>query len=154
MGRRWGVGRTASARSSRGGLRGVKGQAPAAPKNPPMNSTDTAFPELRQRLQQRAAQLRDEIELAQQRPADGDDATHEVLDRKDQAGLRALDGVAAAEVERDRTELAAVEAALERLVDGRYGRCADCGEPIGTQRLQAQPAALRCLDCQAAAERA
>ena len=107
----------------------------------------------RQRLLQRAAQLSGEIAQAQQQRADTTDATHEVLDRKDQADLHALDDVAAAELERDRTELAEVQAALQRLADGSYGLCADCGEPIGAQRLQAQPAALRCLGCQAAAER-
>jgi DnaK suppressor protein len=118
-----------------------------------MNPTDIDPTALRQRLERRANQLREEIGQAQHRPADTADATHEVLDRKDQADARAYDGVADAEAERDRTELAEVQAALRRLAEGSYGRCADCGEPIGSQRLQAQPAAARCLACQAAAER-
>ena len=36
---------------------------------------------------------------------------------------------------------------------GTYGSCERCGEPIEPQRLLAQPLALRCLDCQARAER-
>ena len=118
-----------------------------------MNLTDIDPTDLRQRLERRATQLRDEIAQAQQHPGDSADAAHEVLDRKDQADARAHDGVADAEIERDRAELAEVQAALRRLADGSYGRCADCDEPIGAQRLQAQPAALRCLACQEAAER-
>jgi RNA polymerase-binding transcription factor DksA len=35
---------------------------------------------------------------------------------------------------------------------GTYGRCVDCGEPIGWQRLQAVPAAARCVACQSKVE--
>lgn len=118
-----------------------------------MNLTDLDLAQVRQRLESRASQLSEEIAQAQHLGADTADAAHEVLDRKDQADARAHDGVADAELERDRAELAEVQAALRRLADGSYGRCADCDEPIGAPRLQAQPAALRCLACQAAAER-
>lgn len=50
-------------------------------------------------------------------------------------------------------ELAQVDAALAQVADGRYGRCADCDEPIAPARLAARPAALRCADCQGYAER-
>ncbi len=119
-----------------------------------MNTTKLDSTDPRQRLERRAAQLSKEIAQAQQLPADSADAAHEVLDRKDQADSRAHDGVADAEADRDRTELAEVQAALRRLADGSYGRCADCDEPIGAQRLLAQPAALRCLACQARQEAA
>ena len=51
-------------------------------------------------------------------------------------------------VSRDMAELAEVEAALARVEDGRYSICSDCGEPIGWPRLNAQPAAARCIACQ------
>jgi RNA polymerase-binding transcription factor DksA len=41
-----------------------------------------------------------------------------------------------------------VDEALERLKKGTYGICLDCGEPIDRARLNALPAAKRCLDCQ------
>jgi DnaK suppressor protein len=115
-----------------------------------MTSTDIDTNAVRERLERRASQLRDEIAQAQSLPSD---AAHEVLDLKDQAGDRARDGVAGAEVERDLAELVSIEAALRQLAEGRYGRCSDCDEPIDAQRLLAQPAALRCLRCQTAAER-
>jgi DnaK suppressor protein len=43
--------------------------------------------------------------------------------------------------------LVEVEAALERIEAGTYGACAQCGRPIGTERLQALPYTPRCIDC-------
>ncbi|HEX6548863.1 MAG TPA: TraR/DksA family transcriptional regulator [Candidatus Dormibacteraeota bacterium] len=42
-----------------------------------------------------------------------------------------------------------VERALERLADGHYGVCEDCGAEIPTERLRFRPEATRCVDCQA-----
>jgi DnaK suppressor protein len=41
-----------------------------------------------------------------------------------------------------------VERALQRLRDGAYGICEGCGRPIPKARLQFQPAATRCVECQ------
>ncbi len=38
-------------------------------------------------------------------------------------------------------------AALERLDDGEFGYCDDCGDEIAKGRLQLDPAALKCVDC-------
>lgn len=50
-------------------------------------------------------------------------------------------------LEETRTTLALVDAAEERLADGTYGICTTCGETIGTERLEALPAAPTCVDC-------
>lgn len=50
-----------------------------------------------------------------------------------------------------RQRLDDVEQALELLDRGEYGRCADCGDPIGVERLLARPASRTCISC---AERA
>jgi DnaK suppressor protein len=41
-----------------------------------------------------------------------------------------------------------IDAAVERLDDGRYGRCTRCGEGIAGERLRAMPFALRCQQCE------
>lgn len=46
-----------------------------------------------------------------------------------------------------RDALAEVEAAIERLAEGTYGTCERCREPIGSARLEAKPAARRCIAC-------
>jgi DnaK suppressor protein len=40
-----------------------------------------------------------------------------------------------------------VEAAIRRVDEGTYGRCERCGEPISPARLEAKPAARRCIAC-------
>lgn len=69
-----------------------------------------------------------------------------------QANRIAQDAVRDAEARRDHDELVAVRAALERMEDGSYGQCLDCDDSIALPRLQAFPAALRCLTCQTQAE--
>jgi DnaK suppressor protein len=48
--------------------------------------------------------------------------------------------------------LKGIELALRRIDDASYGDCLECGEPIAYARLQAQPFASLCIDCQAAQE--
>lgn len=40
-----------------------------------------------------------------------------------------------------------IRAALERLADGEYGFCEDCGEAINARRLEAAPWATLCVPC-------
>ena len=47
-----------------------------------------------------------------------------------------------------------IAAALARIDDGSYGDCLECGEPIADARLEVQPWADRCIDCQSAQEQA
>lgn len=56
--------------------------------------------------------------------------------------------------ERESAELVAIDAALQRIADGSYGLCLDCGAAIATARLHASPTAMRCVDCQGKLEQA
>lgn len=58
-----------------------------------------------------------------------------------------------AAVARDAEELAVLEGALKRLLEGEYGICTECGDAIARERLFANPAATRCAECQQFAER-
>jgi RNA polymerase-binding protein DksA len=46
-----------------------------------------------------------------------------------------------------------IEAALQRVKEGVYGVCIDCGDDVGFPRLQAYPTAKRCIVCQEKRER-
>ncbi len=46
-----------------------------------------------------------------------------------------------------RAELAEIEAAMERLDDGTYGRCVACGDEIAAARLHALAATTTCIRC-------
>lgn len=49
-------------------------------------------------------------------------------------------------VQHAEAELAEVEAAIQRLDDGGYGRCETCGKAIGDERLDFIPATRFCVD--------
>ena len=44
--------------------------------------------------------------------------------------------------------VSAVDEALERLEEGTYGMCPECGDEISKRRLRALPFAVRCTYCQ------
>lgn len=54
---------------------------------------------------------------------------------------------------RAQSELSAVQEALKRIREGLYGWCKQCGEPIGRDRLLAQPYVCVCDPCQGKARR-
>jgi RNA polymerase-binding transcription factor DksA len=102
---------------------------------------------LRQRAEEiavRRAQLRQgsenmlDSELADydQHPADEGTETHE------QELDETTDMMLAAEAEQ-------VELALQRLAEGKYGICVDCGKEIPRERLEAIPESIRCVEDQA-----
>lgn len=45
--------------------------------------------------------------------------------------------------------VAEIDAALQRIDTGTYGRCEVCGGPIGEARLEALPTATQCVACKA-----
>jgi hypothetical protein len=47
----------------------------------------------------------------------------------------------------ERQALAEIEAALDRIAGGRYGRCEQCHRPISARLLTAQPEARFCSAC-------
>jgi len=77
-------------------------------------------------------------------PVELDQARIGRLSRMDELQDQAM----AAEVARRReTELARIEAALERIQEGEYGYCVACGEPIAPRRLELDPATPLCIRC-------
>ncbi|HKP35931.1 MAG TPA: TraR/DksA C4-type zinc finger protein [Pyrinomonadaceae bacterium] len=53
----------------------------------------------------------------------------------------------------DRQLLESIDAALDRIEAGKYGKCVHCGQPIQEKRLEAVPWARHCLTCQDLNER-
>lgn len=77
---------------------------------------------------------------------------HEVRSQADEAEAERFGDVRYAEMEIDRARLHEIEQAQQRIAEGRYGVCLDCGEEIPRERMLALPTAIRCAACQAAAE--
>ena len=51
-------------------------------------------------------------------------------------------------IENRRDQLSGIEEALQRIDEGSYGLCVDCGEKIPPKRLEVLPFAVRCLEDQ------
>ena len=51
--------------------------------------------------------------------------------------------------ERDREVLRQIDNALERIEQGAFGECEECGEEIGTARLEVLPYTTLCVECKA-----
>ncbi|HEX5094167.1 MAG TPA: TraR/DksA C4-type zinc finger protein, partial [Burkholderiales bacterium] len=101
-------------------------------------------------IEERRAALAEEIrrEVARARNEPYAEVAGAVHDTADEALADLVADVDNAEVTRDLAELRALGAARERIADGTYGICTDCGADIPVERLRVQPAALRCIGCQ------
>jgi DnaK suppressor protein len=49
--------------------------------------------------------------------------------------------------DRDRKLIKKIEEALERIEDGTFGVCEECGEMISIPRLKARPVTTLCINC-------
>jgi RNA polymerase-binding transcription factor DksA len=117
--------------------------------------TDERLAAARQQLRERADTLRQDI-VRELRKYDDDRygvLADNVADSAESSVADLLVDVDLAEIDRDLTELRAVEAALRRTQDGTYGVCADCGGAIDAVRLHYTPHAARCVPCQERFER-
>ena len=50
-------------------------------------------------------------------------------------------------------KLQKIDSALERIREGKYGKCITCNQQIPEDRLKALPYALKCIDCQTKSEK-
>ncbi len=72
----------------------------------------------------------------------------QVHDTKDHAIAQLLMDSDDADLRRAAAELQDIDAALQRVSVGTYGRCTTCGADIPATRLAAYPTAKRCMPCQ------
>jgi len=54
--------------------------------------------------------------------------------------------------DRERKLLLKIDEAFERIGDGSYGRCEECGGEIGIERLKARPVTTFCFECKSSQE--
>ncbi|MBM4372980.1 MAG: RNA polymerase-binding protein DksA [Deltaproteobacteria bacterium] len=54
---------------------------------------------------------------------------------------------------REKTLLRKIDLALERIEDGEYGVCEECGDEISVRRLEARPVTTLCIGCKEEQER-
>jgi DnaK suppressor protein len=110
---------------------------------------------LRKQLLERQRLLVSEVkDQRSQAAADGnEDANGGPGDAADESVARMITDLHLQEAGRDIEELNGIDAALRRMDDGDYGDCDTCGNEIGYPRLEAQPTAVRCVQCQSQYEK-
>jgi|RhiMethySRZTD1v2_1073278.scaffolds.fasta_scaffold1854967_1 RNA polymerase-binding protein DksA len=109
---------------------------------------------LKNALLERQRVLTSEVrEKRAQTAAQANDDTMGVADTGDESVLRMQADLDLQEAGRDMEELQQIDIALRRIEEGAYGECIECGTDIEFPRLQAQPTALRCLECQSKHEK-
>lgn len=81
---------------------------------------------------------------ADRRPVELDQQSVGRLSRMDAMQVQAM---AEAQAGRRAAERRRVRAALARVAEAEYGYCQRCGEEIGLERLEIDPAAPFCVDC-------
>jgi DnaK suppressor protein len=79
---------------------------------------------------------------------------NEVGDDVDRAFVKTQVGLERDLIDRCVSQLSEIAATHERIASGEVGVCIDCGESIEPARLEANPVASRCTDCQARSEQA
>ncbi len=94
--------------------------------------------ERRGELQQKLRSIREDIPLHQD----------EVRDAEEQSVADLAQEMDFALVEMQAQTLVRIDEALQRLDQGTYGTCAECGQDIAEARLKAVPFAVLCLECQ------
>ncbi len=126
---------------------------PVAPVEEPW--TDEELDEIRNELDSEIVRLRGEIEAAETDLADrlrdgGDGAGDDQAD----AGTKTFEREHEMSLANNaRDLLVQTQHALARIDAGTYGRCENCGNPIGKLRLQANPRATLCVSCKQREER-
>lgn len=55
--------------------------------------------------------------------------------------------------ERERAKLSSIDIALDKIKEGTYGLCEECGEDINKKRLKVIPFTRHCIECQAEIEK-
>ena len=49
--------------------------------------------------------------------------------------------------DRERKLIVKIREALQRIADGNFGQCEECGDDIGFERLSARPVTTLCIEC-------
>jgi DnaK suppressor protein len=112
-----------------------------------MNSTDVEY--FRKRL----------VEMLEEAQLKGDSTLEELTDSSqvfadpaDRATAESDRSFTLRIRDRERRLIRKIQAAQQRLDDGTYGICDECGEEIGVARLKARPVTRLCINCKAKQE--
>lgn len=118
------------------------------------DATRARYIELKRILEERRreilAQVQEKIRDVRAEGSSGE--TQGVLDAAETSEADIQDDIEFALIQMKSETLHRIEEALQRLEDGNFGHCFECGDDISERRLRALPFAVRCKDCEEARE--
>lgn len=106
-----------------------------------MNKNDVEY--FRSLLTQRIMELRSEAG----KTVEDMDGEANFPDPTDRAALESNRNSVLRIRDRERKLIIKMQEALQRLENGEYGICEECGEMIGVERLKARPVTTLCIEC-------
>jgi DnaK suppressor protein len=106
------------------------------------------YNELRKMLEHRRRELMNELQgkIRDVRAEGGKE--RDVLDQGESSEVDIQEDIEFALLQMKSETLTKINEALQRLEDGTYGNCFECGDEIAEARLRALPFAVRCKDCE------
>ena len=106
-------------------------------------------------IQKMLVQMRDELieEIARNRKIETEELINEIGDLYDSADNERDRQLSHILNDRDRGKLVEIDEALERIEDGTYGICEECGKRITSNRLKIMPFARLCVPCKSDSEK-
>jgi len=118
-----------------------------------MTLSQSQIDELLAQIRQRLVVLEQEIAGKLGEASEEFSAFDRIGDTGDLSSILTESELDMSEVLRDIEEWRGLRGSVRRIDEGTYGVCVDCGCEIPFERLQANPMAVRCFDCQTRTER-
>jgi DnaK suppressor protein len=131
------------------------GKKPVETKAPAKAPAVKAAKDARQGIRKSLMAMRDKLikEFSETRVPEPLLAPSNIGDLVDQAGDERDRELSLLLTGRDKEKLMAINEALEKLDEGNYGICEECGEKIGDGRIKVLPLAKLCVSCQSRLEK-
>ena len=113
-----------------------------------VNTSRKDLQKIKEQLIERKHQLEEElVDLS-----NGKFSDDQVQDVGDQALSSTMESLRGSLQDKELQEYNMILKVLEKIDNGQYGICVDCGQTISEKRLSVYPNATRCLACQEALE--
>ena len=108
------------------------------------------YSDLKRMLDERRREILSEVQgrIRGQREADAWGKVNEVLDAGESSEADIQEDIEFALIQMKAETLTKINDALNRLEEGTYGYCAECGGEVSDKRLRALPFAVRCKECE------
>jgi DnaK suppressor protein len=112
------------------------------------------YAELKTMLEGRRRDLLTEVQGKMRSVRTDTGRERDILDQGESSEADIQEDIELALIQMKAETLSRVNEALQRLDEGHYGNCFECGDEIAQARLRALPFAVRCKDCEEARETA